>query len=139
MHYRRVESDGQEGTKMCGSITQDTAMKTNIEKKAVSCPVEQTLEIIGGRWKVLVIHELLEGTRRFSELQRALIGVSHRTLTQQLRELEQAGIVRREVFGEVPPKVEYSLTPLGRSMQPVLMAMHQWAVDHAGEFTNGRI
>jgi DNA-binding HxlR family transcriptional regulator len=131
MHYRRVESHGQEGTKMCGSITQDTAMKTG--KKAVSCPVEQTLEIIGGRWKVMVIHELLEGTRRFSELQRALVGVSHRTLTQQLRELEQCGIVRRQVFGEVPPKVEYSLTPLGRSMRPVLIAMHEWAVDHAAD------
>jgi DNA-binding HxlR family transcriptional regulator len=113
-------------------------MKTNLSKKAVSCPVEQTLEIIGGRWKVLVIHELLAGTRRFSELQRALIGVTHRTLTQQLRELEQAGIVRREVFGEVPPKVEYSLTPLGRSMRPVLMAMHQWAVDHTAEIPSAK-
>lgn len=108
-------------------------MKTPASKKAVSCPVEQTLEILGGRWKVLVIHELLAGTRRFSELQRALIGVSHRTLTQQLRELEQCGIVRREIFGEVPPKVEYSLTPLGKSMRPVLMAMHQWAVDHEAQ------
>ena len=108
-------------------------MKTHASKKAVSCPVEQSLEIIGGRWKVMLIHELLEGTRRFSELQRALVGISHRTLTQQLRELEQFGMVRREVFGEVPPKVEYSLTPLGRSMRPVLMAMHQWAVDHAGQ------
>jgi DNA-binding HxlR family transcriptional regulator len=101
-----------------------------MSKKVVSCPVERTLEIIGGRWKVMVIHELLQGTRRFSELERALIGVTHRTLTQQLRELEQFGIVRREVFGEVPPRVEYSLTPLGATLQPVLMAMHQWAVDH---------
>lgn len=113
-------------------------MKMNARKKAVSCPVEQTLEIIGGRWKVFVIHELLQGTRRFNELERALVGVSHRTLTQQLRELEQFGIVRREVFGEVPPKVEYSLTPLGRSMQPVLMAMHQWAVEHAADFEKQR-
>jgi DNA-binding HxlR family transcriptional regulator len=110
-------------------------MQSKMSKKGVCCPVEQTLEIIGGRWKVMVIHELMNGTRRFNELERALIGVSHRTLTQQLRELEQAGIVRREVFGEVPPKVEYSLTPLGRSMRPVLMAMHQWAVDHAGQIS----
>jgi DNA-binding HxlR family transcriptional regulator len=113
-------------------------LKSSVSKKAVSCPVEQTLEIIGGRWKVMVIHELMKGTRRFNELERALVGVSHRTLTQQLRELEQAGIVRREVFGVVPPKVEYSLTPLGRSMRPVLMAMHQWAEDHAGEIGANR-
>ena len=118
---------------MFASITQVTAMKTNTGKKAVNCPVEQTLEIIGGRWKVLVIHELLQGTRRFNELERALVGVSHRILTQQLRELEQFGVVRREVFGEIPPKVEYSLTPLGTTLRPVLMSMHEWAVDHAAE------
>ena len=104
-----------------------------MNKKSVSCPVERTLEIIGGRWKALVIHELMQGTRRFSELHKALVGVTHRTLTQQLRELEQFGIVRREVFGEVPPKVEYSLTGLGTTLQPVLLAMHQWAVDHEEE------
>jgi DNA-binding HxlR family transcriptional regulator len=104
-----------------------------MNKKSVSCPVERTLEIIGGRWKAMVIHELMQGTRRFSQLHRALVGVTHRTLTQQLRELEQLGIVRREVFGEVPPKVEYSLTPLGATLRPVLLAMHQWAVDHAAE------
>src|SRR5687768_11715169 len=104
-----------------------------MNKKAVSCPVDQILEIIGGRWKVMVLHELVDGTRRFNELHRALVGVSHRTLTQQLRELEQRGIVRRKVFGQVPPKVEYSLTPLGKSLRPVLVAMHKWAVDHADE------
>jgi DNA-binding HxlR family transcriptional regulator len=102
-----------------------------MSKKAVNCPVEVTLEVVGGRWKVMVIHQLLEGTRRFSELHRALVGVSHRTLTQQLRELEQRGIIRRKVYHQVPPKVEYSLTPLGKSLQPVLMAMHDWAVANA--------
>jgi len=102
-------------------------------KKAVSCPVEATLEVIGGRWKALVIHELLGGTRRFSELHRALVGVSHRTLTKQLRELESRGVIRREVYRQVPPKVEYSLTPLGRSLHPVLTTMHDWAVEHAQE------
>jgi len=101
-----------------------------MSRKAVSCPVERTLDVIGGRWKVMVIHELLEGTRRFNELHRALVGVSHRTLTKQLRELEDRGIVRRKVFRQVPPKVEYSLTLLGQSLHPVLMAMHEWAVEH---------
>ena len=108
-----------------------------MSRKAVSCPVETTLEIIGGRWKAMVIHELLKGTRRFSELHRALEGVSHRTLTQQLRDLESRGIINRKVFGEVPPKVEYSLTPLGRSLQPVLMAMHEWAVANERELDRG--
>jgi DNA-binding HxlR family transcriptional regulator len=102
-------------------------------KKAVSCHVERTLEIVGGRWKALLIGELLHGTRRFSELHRALAGVSHRTLSQQLRELEQRGIVRRKVYPQIPPKVEYSLTALGISLEPVLMAMHKWAVDHENE------
>lgn len=101
-----------------------------MSKKAVGCPVEMTLEVIGGRWKVMVIHELLEGTRRFSELHRALKGVSHRILTQQLRELEQRGLVHREVYRQVPPKVEYSLTRLGQSLKPVLTAMHRWAEEH---------
>ena len=100
-------------------------------RKAVSCHVERTLEIVGGRWKALLIGELLQGTRRFSELHRTLAGVSHRTLTQQLRELEQYGIIRRKVYPQIPPKVEYSLTALGRSLEPVLMAMHNWAEAHA--------
>jgi DNA-binding HxlR family transcriptional regulator len=114
---------------MCVCIPKD--IEANMSKKAVNCPVEVTLEVVGGRWKVMVIHQLLEGTRRFSELHRALVGVSHRTLTQQLRELEQRGIIRRKVYHQVPPKVEYSLTPLGKSLQPVLMAMHDWAVANA--------
>lgn len=95
-------------------------------KKAVSCPVETTLGVIGGRWKVLVLHHLLRRTHRFGELHRELDGISHRTLTKQLRELEQAGIVRRKVHRQVPPKVEYSLTQAGRSLEPVLLAMHDW-------------
>jgi DNA-binding HxlR family transcriptional regulator len=88
--------------------------------------VETTLAVIGGLWKVLVLRELLGGTKRFSELRRALTGVTHRTLTQQLRELEAHGVVRRKVYRQVPPKVEYSLTPLGESLKPVLDAMHRW-------------
>jgi len=95
-------------------------------KKSVSCPVETTRAIIGGLWKVLILRELFGGTMRFNELHRALAGVTHRTLTQQLRELEAQRIIRRKVYRQVPPKVEYSLTPLGESLKPVLDAMHKW-------------
>jgi DNA-binding HxlR family transcriptional regulator len=96
------------------------------DKKTVRCPVEITIEAIGGRWKVLVIHHLLEGTKRFGELTRLLDGVSARTLTRQLRELEDSGIVDRYVHQQIPPKVDYSLTSLGRKLTPILYAMHDW-------------
>lgn len=107
-------------------------MKSKVEnpKKMVSCEVETTLQIIGGRWKVLIIRELLLGVRRFGELQRALPGITQKMLTQQLREMEQDGIVHREVYPEIPPKVEYSLTSLGESLQPILHAMHEWGAKH---------
>jgi DNA-binding HxlR family transcriptional regulator len=95
-------------------------------KKAVGCPVEVTLRVIAGRWKVLVLHYLLTETRRFNSLHRLLAGISARTLAKQLRELERDGIIRRKVFPEIPPRVEYSLTPFGRSIEPVLRAMHDW-------------
>lgn len=95
-------------------------------RKAVSCPVETTLRVIEGRWKVLVLHHLLEGVKRFNELNRLLVGVSPRTLAKQLRELERDGILRRKVFSEIPPRVEYSLTSLGKSLEPVLLAMGEW-------------
>lgn len=88
--------------------------------------MEATIAAIGGRWKVLVIYHLLEGKRRFGELTRLLGGVSARTLARQLRELEECGVIDREVHQQVPPKVEYSLTPLGRELEPVLYAMHAW-------------
>src|SRR6476469_4336347 len=100
-------------------------------KKVVGCPVETAIEIIGGRWKVLILQELFVGTRRFSELHRALRGVSHRTLTQQLRELETHGIVHRKVHRQIPPKVEYSLTPVGETLKPVINVMHDWAESYS--------
>jgi len=96
------------------------------DKKTVNCPVETTIAAIGGRWKVLVIHHLLEGKQRFGELTRLLGGISARTLTRQLRELEDCGIIDRQVHQQIPPKVEYSLTPLGKKLEPVLDAMHDW-------------
>ena len=99
-------------------------------KKAVGCAVETAIEILGGRWKVLILQELFGGIRRFSELHKALAGVSHRTFTQQLRELEKHGIVHRKIHRQVPPKVEYSLTPLGETLRPVIGVMHDWAEEY---------
>jgi DNA-binding HxlR family transcriptional regulator len=99
-------------------------------KPKASCPVEVTLRVISGRWKVLVLHFLLERTHRFGELQRRLGAITQRTLTAQLRELERDGIVERAVYAEVPPRVEYSLTPLGRSLHSVLLAMEHWGTEN---------
>lgn len=100
----------------------------NRDNKQVNCSVESTLQVIGGQWKVLILKELFEGIKRFNELQRALNGVTHKMLAQQLRELEQDGIVQRKVYAEVPPKVEYSLTPLGETLKPIIEAMHDWGI-----------
>jgi len=100
--------------------------KRKNEKKSVTCPVEITIEAIGGRWKVLVIHHLIEGEKRFGELTRLLGGISARTLTRQLRELEASGVVSRKVYEQIPPKVGYSLTSLGKELKPILFAMHEW-------------
>lgn len=103
-----------------------TSRNRKNDKKTVSCPVETTIEAIGGRWKVLVIHHLLGGTKRFGELTRLLQGVSARTLTRQLQELAESGVVERYVQQQIPPRVDYSLTPLGQKLAPVLYAMHDW-------------
>jgi len=97
------------------------------------CPVVNTLDIIGGKWKVLILYYLNEETRRFNELQRLLAGITQRMLPLQLRELENDGIVHREVYPQVPPKVEYSLTEFGRTLMPVIEAMHRWGEQYAAE------
>ncbi len=96
-------------------------------KKNVSCPVEVTLRVIAGRWKVMIIHQLLEGTKRFNQLQRELSGITHRTLAKQLREMEENGLVERRDYKEIPPHVEYRLSPLGLTLKDILWAMHAWA------------
>jgi DNA-binding HxlR family transcriptional regulator len=93
------------------------------------CPIERTLGVVGGVWKVIIIRELLTGTKRYSYLHRTIGGVTHKMLTQQLRELESDGVLHREVYKQVPPKVEYSLSPLGLRLAPVLDAMHEWGLD----------
>lgn len=90
------------------------------------CPVEATLELIGGKYKALILWHLAEGKLRFSQLRDQIKGVTPKMLTQQLRELESKLLIHREVFPIVPPKVEYSLTDLGRSLMPLLVAMRDW-------------
>jgi DNA-binding HxlR family transcriptional regulator len=102
-----------------------------MKQSPTSCPAEITLHIIGGRWKVIILWLLFQETKRFSDLCRAMTGISQKMLTQQLRELERDRIVRRKVYPHVPPKVEYSLTPLGRSLKPVVDAMHRWGLEYS--------
>jgi len=90
------------------------------------CPVEITLDIIGGKWTPLILYYLLQGEKRFNELRKLLPDVSQRMLTLQLRELENYGIVNRVVYAEIPPRVEYSLTEVGKSLEPVLLTMLNW-------------
>lgn len=97
------------------------------------CPVSVTLNIIGGKWKALILYHLHEETRRFNELQRLLPDITQRMLTLQLRELENDGIVHREVYPQVPPKVEYSMTAFGKTLMPVITTMYDWGVVYADE------
>lgn len=91
-----------------------------------ACPVETTLLLIGDKWKVLIIRDLLSGTMRFGELKKSIGSISQKVLTSQLRAMEKQGLVHREVFPEVPPRVEYSLTELGYSLKPILDSMSVW-------------
>ena len=98
--------------------------------KEDNCPVEATLELIGGKYKALILWHLSQGILRFSELRQVIKGATPKMLTQQLRELEANGLVHREVYPVIPPKVEYSLTETGRSLMPVLVAMRDWGADY---------
>lgn len=101
----------------------------NIEPEL--CRVDDALEIIVGKWKPLILlHLLKEGTQRFSELKRSLPEITQRILTKTLRELEEEDIIDRKVYPQVPPKVEYSITEYGRSLEPILVAMHEWGLNH---------
>ncbi len=94
------------------------------------CPVEITLKLISDRWKVLIIRDLLTGTKRFGELRRSIGNVSQKVLTSNLRSMEESGLVLRKVYAEVPPRVEYSLTDTGRSLEPILDAMVVWGTNY---------
>ena len=95
-------------------------------KTADTCPVQTTLELIGGKYKALILWHLSEGKLRFSELRKAINSATPKMLTQQLRELEAQQLIHREVYPVIPPKVEYSLTDLGKSLMPVLISMRNW-------------
>lgn len=101
-------------------------------------PLERTLQIIGGRWKLFVVGHLLPGPRRLSELERGVSGISQKVLIQQLRELEAHGLVRRTVHAEVPARVEYALTELGDSLRPVIVQLQSWGVHHGQATGDGR-
>lgn len=100
-------------------------------KFAEICPVETTARIVGGRWKAALLEQLLQGTKRFSELKHAINGISQRTLSQQLRDLQGTGIIERTVYADTPPRVVYAITPLGRSLRPLLDAMCDWGKSHS--------
>ena len=93
-------------------------------------PTEATLKMIGCKWKILIIKELLNGTKRFGELKKSVTGITQKVLTSKLRNLEEAGLVERTVYPQIPPKVEYSLSERGKSLVPVLVAMCKWGGEH---------
>jgi len=100
-------------------------------KKPALCPVETTARIVGGRWRAAVLDQLFHGEKRFSELKRGIAGITQRTLSQQLRDLQAAGIVGRTVHPDTPPRVVYATTPLGESLRPLLEAMCHWGKSHS--------
>lgn len=101
-----------------------------MEKELPACPVETTLMLISDRWKVLIIRDLLDGTKRFGELKKSIGNVSQKVLTANLRSMEDSGLLTRKVYAEVPPRVEYTLTDTGYSLKSVLDAMMQWGTGY---------
>lgn len=100
------------------------------ERELPACPVETTLTLIGDKWKVLILRDLLTGTKRFGELKKSVGNVSQKVLTAQLRAMEESGLLTRTVYAEVPPRVEYTLTELGQSLKPILDAMSNWGEEY---------
>jgi DNA-binding HxlR family transcriptional regulator len=101
-----------------------------MEKEEAECPVETTLALLGNKWRMLILRELFTGTKRFVELSRGIPSISQKVLTQRLRAMEQDNLVHRRLFAEVPPRVEYSLTDVGKSLLPILEAMRKWGEDY---------
>lgn len=96
----------------------------------LGCPVEATLEVIGGKWKGVILYHLLSETMRFNQLRRSMPEVTQRILTRQLRELEADNLISRKVYAEVPPKVEYSMTEYGKTLAPIIHALQAWGLQH---------
>lgn len=99
-------------------------------KEIPDCPVEMTLQLMGDRWKVLIIRDLLEGTKRFGELKKSIGEITQKVLTQNLRAMEESGLLTRQVYAEVPPRVEYTLTKTGYSLKPILDSMVAWGTEY---------
>jgi DNA-binding HxlR family transcriptional regulator len=140
-HFKNGRIVKQEGTIMFYSIKSillrgDRALRDRKSGFGVclhqdACPVEATLDVIGGKWKGVILYHLLSGTKRFNEFRRAYPHITQRMLTLQLRELEKDGVVHREVYKEVPPKVEYSLTEFGLTLKPIIMLMKKWGENYS--------
>ncbi len=109
--------------------------EVSAKKELPACPVETTLTLIGDKWKVLILRDLMPGTKRFGELKRSVGNVSQKVLTAQLRAMEANELVHREVYAEVPPRVEYSLTELGKSLKPILDSMWAWGEEYKSSIT----
>ncbi|MDA8223610.1 MAG: helix-turn-helix domain-containing protein [Desulfitobacterium hafniense] len=101
-----------------------------------ACPVATTVQLIGSKWKLLIMRNLLTGTQRFGELKKSIPGISQKVLTDSLRSMEEDGIITRKVYAEVPPRVEYSLNELGESMRPIISAMEQWGTAYKNNQQN---
>lgn len=110
-----------------------------MQKQLPACPVETTLMLISNRWNVLILRDLLTGTKRFGELKRSIGGISQKVLTANLRTMEENGLLQRKVYAQVPPKVEYTLTQTGYSLQTVLQAMQQWGAAYQARMHTGEL
>lgn len=118
------------------------AAKKKRYERTPGCAVETCLRVLGGKWKGVILSHLLDGTLRFGELRRLVPAVTQRMLTMQLRELEEDGVIRRDVYPQVPPKVEYSLTELGRTLEPIVVLMREWGAGYMQlrpELFDGRV
>lgn len=112
-------------------------MKRNRLSTVYGCSVEATLDVIGGKWKGVILFHLLEKTCRFNELRRLVPSVTQRVLTLQLRELEEDGVIHRKIYAEIPPRVEYSLTDFGRTLEPIILLMRDWGNEYQRNIQNG--
>ena len=101
-----------------------------MSKPIPACPVEMTLQLIGNKWKILILRDLLTGTKRFGELKKSVTGITQKVMTSNLRDMESSGLLTREVFPEVPPRVEYTLTDTGYSLEPILDSMYSWGENY---------
>lgn len=116
--------------KISAKIPNDVCTDENYCPDYGACPIGSAIALIGGKWKLPVLYNLREQTMRFNELKKALPGVTQKMLTQQLRELERDGLISRTVYAQVPPKVEYALTPIARKLEPILAQMCAWGLEY---------